>query len=105
VVRLVTFLDPRIPGAEAGAARAKVDELLTALVELPDYGNIARISDGQSWRLMSGKLDPQHCYSYRPNRDFPANSSGCSSSCTGTATTTCSSFTRCARCATNCGSR
>ena len=76
MVRLITRLDPRIPAAEGLAARAKVDELLTAVAESPDYGNIARISDGQSWRLMSGKLDPQHCYSYRPEPRFPGERLG-----------------------------
>jgi pimeloyl-ACP methyl ester carboxylesterase len=76
MVRLITHLDPRIPSAEGRAARAKVDELLTAVAELPDYRNIARISDGQSWRLMSGRLDPLHCYSYRPEPRFPGERLG-----------------------------
>jgi pimeloyl-ACP methyl ester carboxylesterase len=76
MVRLVTFLDPRIPGPEARAARAKVDEWLTEVAESPDYGRIARISDGQSWRLMIGKLDPQHCYSYRPEPRCPGEQLG-----------------------------
>src|SRR5262245_21245911 len=70
VIRLVTLLDPRIPTEEGRATRAKVDELLTALGESPDYGRIARISDGQGWRLLIGELDPRHCYSYRPESRF-----------------------------------
>ena len=73
---LITRFDLRIPAEEGRAARAKVDELLTAVGESPDYGRIARISDGQSWRLMIGELDPRHCYSYRPESRCPGERLG-----------------------------
>lgn len=76
VIRLITRFDPRVPVEEARAARAKVDELLTAVHESPDYGRIARVSDGQGWRLMIGELDPRHCYSYRPESRFPGERLG-----------------------------
>lgn len=64
-VKLITRLDFRIPAEERWAARAKVDQLLTEL-DGPDYYRLARISDGQSWRLVTGQFDAFHCYSYRP---------------------------------------
>ncbi len=70
IVRLITHFDFRMPSDEARAARAKIDELLTAIAKLPDYRNLARISDGQGWRLLRGALDPLHCYSYRPEQQF-----------------------------------
>jgi pimeloyl-ACP methyl ester carboxylesterase len=76
MVRLITALDPRIPTEEGLAARAKVNELLVAVAELPDYGRIARVSDGQSWRLFIGALDPQHCYSYQPEPREPGERFG-----------------------------
>jgi pimeloyl-ACP methyl ester carboxylesterase len=76
LVRLITRLDPRIPSEEARATRAKVDELLTAVAELPDYRRLARVSDGQGYRLMRGVLDPLHCYSYRPEPRFPGERLG-----------------------------
>ncbi|MBN9121713.1 MAG: alpha/beta fold hydrolase [Planctomycetes bacterium] len=71
LVRLVTHFDPRVPTAEGRAARARVNELLAAIAERPEYRNIARISDGQSYRLLSGELDLEHCYSYRPEPRSP----------------------------------
>ena len=76
LIQLITRIDPRMPAAEARATRAKVDELLTAVAELPDYGRLARISDGQGYRLIRGALDPQHCYSYRPEPRTPGEQFG-----------------------------
>lgn len=76
LIRLVTHFDVRMPGTEARQTRAKVDELLTAVADLPDYRNLARVSDGQSWRLMRGALDPRHCYSYRPEPRSPGERLG-----------------------------
>lgn len=76
LVRLITRCDPRMPSEEARATRAKVDELLTAVAELPDYRRLARVSDGQGYRLMLGVLDPLHCYSYRPEPRVPGERLG-----------------------------
>ncbi len=76
VIRLVTRLDPRIPTFEARATREAVNELLNAVATWPDYRRLARVSDGQSWLLLSGRLDPRHCYSYRPEPREPCERFG-----------------------------
>ena len=76
LIQIVTRLDPRIPTAEARATRATVDELLTAVGGRPEYRSLARVSDGQSWRLLRGELDPHHCYSYRPESRRPGERFG-----------------------------
>jgi predicted esterase len=76
LVRLVTRIDLRMPGFEARAARARVNELLTAVTDLPEYRKLARVSDGQSWLLLTGRLDPRHCYSYRPAPRAPGERFG-----------------------------
>lgn len=76
LVRLVTYLDPRMPTAEGRATRARVNELLAAVTEQPEYRKLARVSDGQSWLLLTGRLDPRHCYSYRPEPRAPGERFG-----------------------------
>lgn len=76
LIRLVTRLDPRIPAFEARATRENVNEVLNAVAALPEYRRLARVSDGQGWLLLTGRLDPQHCYSYRPEPRAPGERLG-----------------------------
>ncbi len=73
--KLVTFLDFRMPADERRAARAEIDRLLTEL-NGPDYRRLARISDGENGRLLTGQFDSFHCYSYRPEPLFPGERLG-----------------------------
>ena len=64
LTQLVTRLDPWMPRPEAVAARAAMRDLVDAVRTHPDYQHLVRASVGH--RLMRGRLDPGHCYSYRP---------------------------------------
>jgi pimeloyl-ACP methyl ester carboxylesterase len=65
-IQLITRADPFMPRAEARAARARIDSLLSEVAKLPDYRGIARVAGRIPWRLLRGSLDHDHCYSYRP---------------------------------------
>jgi pimeloyl-ACP methyl ester carboxylesterase len=69
LTQLVTRLDPLLPRAEGRAARATIRDLIDAVRSHPDYLYLARV--GVSHRLMRGRLDPGHCYSYRPPTPGP----------------------------------
>jgi pimeloyl-ACP methyl ester carboxylesterase len=75
-VLLVTRLDPFMPRAEARATRAKIDDLLSAVADLPEYRGLARVAAGTPWRLLRGPLDPGHCFSYRPPPGAPGERFG-----------------------------
>lgn len=68
---LVTRLNPLMPGAEARGTRAAIDAALQAVAESPDYRGLSRVSAVWAWRLFLGELDPQHCYTYRPEPRAP----------------------------------
>jgi pimeloyl-ACP methyl ester carboxylesterase len=74
--RLLTRFPRVIPADEGRAARARVDELMRATETHPDYRGLARVGDTQGYRLLSGVLDPQHCYSYRPAPRAPGERFG-----------------------------
>jgi predicted esterase len=71
LVRIVTRFTPMIPADEGRAARRTVDELLRGVEAHPDYRGLSRVGDTQGYRLLRGVLDPQHCYSYRPQPRTP----------------------------------
>lgn len=64
LTQLVTRLDPWMPGHEAVAARDTIRTLVGAIGTHPDYRHLARVGVGRC--LIRGRLDPEHCYTYRP---------------------------------------
>lgn len=77
LVRIITrFVPLMIPAAEGRAARRAIDELLRGVETHPDYRGVAPVTDLQGSRLRRGILDPQHCFSYRPEPREPGERFG-----------------------------
>lgn len=76
VVLLITRFAPILPTDEARAMRRTVDELMRGTETHPDYRGLARVNDHHGFRLLRGVLDPQHCYSYRPEPREPGERFG-----------------------------
>jgi pimeloyl-ACP methyl ester carboxylesterase len=76
VAVLVTRLPFLIPADEGRAARRTIHELMRATEAHPDYRGLALVTDLQGNRLLRGVLDPQHCYSYRPEPREPGERFG-----------------------------
>jgi len=66
VVQCVTRLDPWMPGDERVQVRDTIRRLLDEIGTLPDYYRLARVTSLMGIVLRNGRLDPHHCYSYRP---------------------------------------
>ena len=73
---LITRLDLWMPHHEAKATRTAVRTLIAEVHAHPDYDRLARASDYNSRGMISGQLDPHHCYSYRPEPREPGERFG-----------------------------
>jgi len=76
LIQFGTRLDPWVPAAEAVAARDGVRDLVDAVRTHPDYHCLARSGGVSGYALLSGRFDPCHCYSYRPEPQFPEEQFG-----------------------------
>lgn len=75
-VAVLTRLDPWMPADEARATRARFRALLGEVRTHPDYHGLARVTARLGFDLRAGRLDPHHCYTYRPEPADPAERFG-----------------------------